>query len=178
MKKARRDPNNRVRLVRDKLYINNRQFILESEDEQNDFEANKRVKSGQKYQQNKNTHSESHKRPYTINGKQPYSRDQQPNKRSGNYTKRRYVYQSAKSRVQQIGTFQTPQTIKVKNSARSVDFVLPTSNRFETLAQSKQNMSNNDDSVNLNASASRKHSASSPLDTDKTSKKTSGTFRL
>lgn len=41
MKKARRDPNNRVRLVRDKLYINNRQFILESEDEQSDFEADK-----------------------------------------------------------------------------------------------------------------------------------------
>lgn len=144
---------------------------MESEDEQSDFEADKRVKSGRKYQQNKHTNSDSHKQPYTINRKQPYSRDQQQNKRSDNYTKGRYVYQSSKTRVQQIGTIQTPQTVKVKNSARSVDFVLPTNNRFEALAQSEQNMSNNDDTVKLNASASRKHSASSPLDQDKTSKK-------
>lgn len=114
MKKARRDPNNRVRLVRDKLNINNRQFILESEDEQSDYETDKRVKPGQKYSQNKYAYSESHKRPYTINRKQPYNREQQPNKRSGNYAKGRYMYQSSKSRVQQIGTMQTPQTFKVK----------------------------------------------------------------
>ena len=151
MKRARANENNKVRLVRDRLFVNGFEYEPpekppEPQNRENDsFRDSQHRRNGTQYRWD-NTRYQPRRGP----SRPPYK------------DKSRYQYESrvfqrsdqgnrGSSRPSGGQTFQSP----------ALDFSLPTSNRYETLS------SDNDPERTEN----RKHKASSPLDADQTFKK-------
>ena len=130
MKKYRKDKNNKVRLVRDRLYINENEYFP-PDDEQN---CDENAKNG------------------AYEGR--YRR----------YTKTRIFERSTKPmRPHQSFSHPMGRTPDSTTVAKTLNFTLPTGNRFAPLQQN--------DNAWKDRAESRKHKASSPLDADKDSKK-------
>ena len=151
LKKAKRDPRNKVRLIRDKLYINNSEFIPTEPENDYEYDTGRKQKFSHSQRQRIFTRSKQSQHPTQTD----------------EYVKRRQsVYQrSANWRHSPV---QIP-----KEQQRVVGFEIPTTNKFEVLSHPDIN---SDTVVNLLSDKrtnpkSGKHSASSPLDQDKTIKR-------
>lgn len=143
MKRARANEQNKVRLVRDKLYINNVEFVPSKLPNQQ-----KRVQV--RYEQPSNYSGQTDGRRRRNYHTSANSSSQSPNAGSSNY--------SYASRV-----FQRSSNAGVKITPKSTNFTVQTRNRFEGL-------SNHDDN-SVQCSDTRKKKASSPLDTNMAFKK-------
>ena len=156
MKKARSDSRNKVRLVRDKLFINNIEFVPDEtvNPQKHQNREQTRVKSDKpEYQQDKNSR---------LTGKS--SRDTFQNKdgiRNIGYGKTRYIYPRPQSRNVNFSKQQF-------SRHKSDTFSLPTTNIFENLPVEDENP---DQCGQNRPFETKKHKASSPLDIEKTFKK-------
>lgn len=159
MKLAKQDENNRVRLVRDKLYINNVQYIPpESDDSDTETTQDQRL------------HNEHDKgaRPktYKVNrGQKPgyneYKKYSNMTGKSGNYFKSRSYHQRPGYRREP--DFGTPREVHMSQAS----LMMTTPNRFDSLI-------NHPDTQNMKSDTERQKNArkaTSPLDRDIYSKK-------
>lgn len=154
MKQARRNKENKVRLVRDKLYINNVEY------KQNHERSAQRNANPHTFVRRSNFRSRGSYRNNELNQENSSSRDNNINTNNA-YTKSR-VYQRSSYKNVQHQAYQRP--AKQGDAAKTLNFSVPTVNRFSGLVHHGGNVSDRD-------SDSRKHKASSPLDADKTLKK-------
>ena len=143
MKRARANEQNKVRLVRDKLYINNVEFVPSKETNQQ-----KRVQV--RYEQSSNYSGQTDGRRRRNYHTPSIGSSQRPNTGSSNY--------SYASRV-----FQRSSNDNARNTPKSTNSTAKTRNRFEAL-------SNYDDNP-VQCADTRKKKASSPLGTNMTFKK-------
>ncbi|MEW8547164.1 MAG: hypothetical protein AB2693_26940 [Candidatus Thiodiazotropha sp.] len=155
MKKARSDSRNKVRLVRDKLFINNVEFVPDENvyTQQNQTREKTRSNSDRRgYQRDKNLHSSG----------PSYSDSSQNKDRAINigYGKTRYIYPRAQGRNVNFSEQQLPRS-------KPNSYSLPTSNMFENLPVEDANTNQ----TCQTPVETKKHKASSPLDTEKTFKK-------
>lgn len=146
-KEARSDKQNKVRLVRDRLFINNTEVVPDSSAETQVGQYRDQTRS---YKQTEQTRPSQSTSTYSdaVRNKGGY--------RNIGYGKSRYVY----PRQSQQNTQRKSSTV-----SKSLRFDIPTSNRFNNLTNegSKE--------CALKQTDSKKHKASSPLDRDKTLKK-------
>ncbi|MEW8545932.1 MAG: hypothetical protein AB2693_20615 [Candidatus Thiodiazotropha sp.] len=143
MKRARANEQNKVRLVRDKLFINNVEFVPPKDTYQ-------QKRGHVRYEHQFNYSGQTHGRQRRNNFTSSNSSAQRPNADSSKHT---YA-----SRV-----FQRSSNTSVKFTPTNNDFTVQTRNRFERL-------SNLDDNP-VKCSDTRKKKASSPLETNLTFKK-------
>lgn len=143
MKRARANEQNKVRLVRDKLYINNVEFIPSKETNQQ-----KRVQV--RYEQSSNYSGQTDGRRRRNYHTSSNGSSQRQNTGSSNYSYASRVFQRSSNATAKITPKPTNSTVKTRN-------------RFEVL-------SNYDDNQ-VQCADTRKKKASSPLDTNMTFKK-------
>ena len=142
MKRARANEQNKVRLVRDKLYINNLEFVPSKE-------ANQQKRVQVRYEQSSNYSGKTVGRGRRNYHTSSNGSSLRPNNGSSNYS---YV---CYSRV-----FQRSSNANAKITPKSTTSTVKTRNRFEVL-------SNYDDNP-VQCADTRKKKASSPLDTNMT----------
>ena len=143
MKRAKLNKENKVRLVKDKLYINDIQYVPKQ---------NQSRKSSTEYQSQNQSYQ--FRKSYTTGYRnQDYNKPQSPNK---NYTRGR-IFERSKTSTNNMGSYQQPRS---NFSDTPIDFTTP--NRFGALLN---------ENFESNRSESRKNKASSPLDSEVTLKK-------
>lgn len=145
VKEARKNTNNKVRLIRDRLYINNEEITIETE-------TNSEKSAPSAKQWSKNSESNATKRNPWQNTKSDRT----------SYRGERVFYRGRGAK----------QSYKPKNTGpKTVDFSIPVSNPFGPLIQLDQTpMRPNCENIN-GTSSSKKHPASSPLDDENTTKR-------
>lgn len=144
-KDARKNTNNKVRLIRDRLYINNEEIIIETG-------KNSEKSAPSAKQRSKNFESNATKRNPWQNTKSDRT----------SYRGERVFYRGRGAKQSYIPKNAGPKT---------VDFSLPVSNPFGPLIQLDQTpMRPNCGNIN-GTSSSKKHPASSPLDDENTTKR-------
>lgn len=159
MKKARSDKHNKVRLVRDRLFINNVEFVTDSHS--SSLHQNRgQSQDFKQYNKQPDRRHEYERSQGSQRSQSTYSdvvRSTDRNRDSG-YGKSRVLYahttgQSKRSNQQQ------------SSNVKSLNFEIPTSNRFSSFSNEENN------SGDKPPTESKKHKASSPLDMDKHLKK-------
>lgn len=157
MRKARSDSRNKAKLVRDKLFINNIEFVPDENT------------NSQKYQNRQQARLNSDKRDFQLdkNSRPTGSsyRDTSQNKdgiRNIGYGKTRYIYPRPHSRNVNLSKQQF-------SRSESNTFGLQTSNIFENLPVEDENP---DPAGQNRPFETKKHKVASPLDIEKTFKKT------
>ena len=114
MKRAKLNKENKVRLVKDKLYINDIQYVPR---------PNQSRKSSTDYQSQNQTYQ--FRKSYTMGYRnQDYNKPQSPNK---NYTRGR-IFERSKTSTNNMGSYQQPRS---NFSDTPIDFTTP--NRFGAL---------------------------------------------
>ena len=154
-KKARQNKNNEVRLVCDKLFINGRQFLPNTNDSQNSTSQN--IPSYRKNYTNSGIQSESfHRRTFNeqprFNNNVRYQRQQQ------NQTQSEENWQQQKYRNPRRDV--PPDNPRRHETRTAVSWEVPLSNRFETTSQ-----------LQNTPQRMGKKKATSPIDTEVTMKK-------
>lgn len=160
MKRAKLNKENKVRLVRDKLYINQREFIPKRNNNENPTSAanqqnqsygqrSRDIRYHQGYQQNRRTEYGSSYPPAgeSFVGGRTFYRNRNRQRPSSN---------------------RPPQSTE---STRNVNFTLPTSNRFDVLTERSDQQCSDKTPDPRRSCVAGKHPASSPLDNDLTLKK-------
>ena len=149
-KEARSDKQNKVRLVRDRLFINNTEVVPDSSAETQAGQYRDRTRF---HKQSEQTRASQPAATYSdaVRNKGGY--------RNIGYGKSRYVYPRQSQQNKNLSQRQS------STVSKSLRFDIPTSNRFK-------NLTNEGSSERvLKQTDSKKHKASSPLDRDKTLKK-------
>ena len=145
MKKARRNENNKVRMVRDKLFINNKEFVADPKMTEDNISrhgrSEKPLNTNHRFQ--RNIHAQQSPSP-NINSV------------GGTYQNGRVFYGKKKARQSQL-----PRAVE---SMKSVNFSVPLSNKFGVLAQNNEQCTPDKRSDMRSANMAGKHPASSPLD--------------
>ncbi|MEW8544668.1 MAG: hypothetical protein AB2693_14170 [Candidatus Thiodiazotropha sp.] len=152
MKRARENKQNKVRLVRDRLYINNSQYVPRSN--QNADNAYNRGGYQQRYQRYEN-------QSYSVESNS--SVRENGARSSKGYNSRSRVYHRSSNQTHANGSGYRQQ--KQSYAAKVSNYSVSTSNRFSMLMNKEGNPHSRDNSE------TRKHKASSPLDADKSLKK-------
>ena len=164
MKRAKLNKENKVRLVRDKLYINQREFIPKRNNNENQTSAANQ--QNQSYgQRSKDTRY--HQRGQRLdqqNRRTEYGSNNSPAGES--FVGGRTFY---RNRNRQRPSPNRP--IQSTESMRNVDFTLPTANRFDVLTERPDQQSSDKTPDPRRTCVAGKHPASSPLDSDLTFKK-------
>ena len=152
MKKARSDSQNKVRLVRDRLYINNIEFIP-------DGSANPQNKPNRDQMLYRSDRRDvQRERPHSSVSTYSNAVRNNDGVRNIGYGKSRYIYPRPQSR--NVSFTKQQNTNKKSNS-----FEVTISNKFTNLLSEEDNTGQN------MTFESKKHKASSPLDYEKTFKK-------
>ena len=137
-KQARKNTENKVRLIRDKLYINDEEVVVESN------KTSEKSVPGSKHQQHNNDSNTSGQNPWQS-GKLDRT----------SYRGERVFYRGRGAR----GGFGARNSVP-----KTVDFSIPMSNKYEPLAQLDQTPVRQDSGNITGTGSSKKHPASSPLD--------------
>ena len=157
MKRARENKQNKVRLVRDRLYINNAQYVPRLTQNPDN------IKNRDTYQQR---HAGSRNQWYenqSYSTESNSSSHENGSRTNKGYNSRSRVYHRSSNQKNANGSEyrQPKQTYAEKVS----NYTVSTSNRFSML------MSREENTRSRESSETRKHKASSPLDADKSLKK-------
>ena len=150
MKRARANPENKVRLVKDKLYINNAQFIPshDNTDERDSFVPNR--PRDNTYRRQNGSQNSFNTRTFQNSNYKSYGQ-------SGRGARPKYGQRGSYDNNSNRGRWRESDMLK-----RTIDFSIEQLNRFSSLYA---------DGYESDRSTSRKHKASSPADGDKSSKK-------
>ncbi|MEW8546894.1 MAG: hypothetical protein AB2693_25545, partial [Candidatus Thiodiazotropha sp.] len=144
MKKAKRNENNKVRMVRDKLFINNQEFVVEPKTTENMTPRRSQEQSVNINQRSQRILPARQRPRSNINSS------------GGSYQTGRVFY--GKRKAQQS----VPQ--RPVDSAKSVNFSVPVSNKFDLLSQNNEQCTPIKRSDTRSVNITGKHPASSPLD--------------